>query len=211
MSVHIGAALHADLAAMERICIATADQGHHPPPLRLVPDLLPAIWLTPYMQQGADTVCLVARDTDSATDEGGRILGYCIASRDARSFAEHLALTWFPQVRARLGARIPESTPADQALWDMVCHPVVPEAPWLHDHPGEAHIDLSAEAQGLGLGRRLLDAMASHLRRDGVRGFFLGVDPLNTNAQGFYEHLGLETLRPRGAGGGPVYGVSLVR
>lgn len=209
-AVRIGDALPGDLAAMERICIETADQGHDPVPERHLPELLPAIWLTPYMEQGVDTVCLVARDAGSAPGEVGRVLGYCIASRDARRFAEHLARDWFPRVRARLEPLAADLTPADRALWDMIRHPVPPDDSWLAGHPAEVHVDLSAAARGLGLGRRLLAAMEEHLRRDGVRGFFLGVDPLNVNAQGFYEHLGLTTLRPRGSDG-PVYGASLAR
>ena len=213
--IRIGEAHALDLHAMEQICIDTADQGHDPTPERHLPALLPAIWLTPYMAPDADTVCLVARrDAPShvaGADPVGRsdILGYCIASRDARAFAERLAGDWFPRVRARLEPLATDLTPADRAPWDMIRHPVVPDEPWLHDHPGEVHVDLLPQARGLGLGRRLLDAMGEHLRADGVRGFFLGVDPLNEGAQGFYEHLGMRTLRPRG-GRGPVYGVSLV-
>ncbi len=215
-AVRIGPARAGDLPAMEQVCIDTADQGHDPRPVRRMPELLPAIWLTPYMAPDADTVCLVARrDAPShvaGAETVGRsdILGYCIASRDARAFAERLAGDWFPRVRARLEPLATDLTPADRAPWDMIRHPVVPDEPWLHDHPGEVHVDLLPQARGLGLGRRLLTAMEDQLRRDGVRGFFLGVDPLNVNAQRFYEHLGMRTLRPRG-GRGPVYGMSLVR
>lgn len=206
--IRIDTARAEDLAAMERICIDTAGEGHDPRPHLVHPELVTAIWLTPYMEPGADTVCLVART--STSHEGGRVIGYCIAARDARSFARGVAERWFPQVRARLEDRLDEFTPADAALWNVVCHPVVPDDPWLGEHPAEVHIDILPDGQGRGLGRKLLEAMSTELGREGVRGFFLGVDPANTSAQGFYEHLGLALLRPREAGG-PVYGRRLTR
>lgn len=56
----------------------------------------------------------------------------------------------------------------------------------------EAEIKLlivGAEGQGLGLGRKLLDAAGRQVRRAGGRGFFLITD--DCCDVGFYEHLGL--------------------
>jgi len=72
---------------------------------------------------------------------------------------------------------------------------------------GEAEIAtlyLLAEAQGLGLGKQLLLAVARAMAAQGARSLMLSVLEDNARARGFYEHLGgvAEPPRPeRGPGG----------
>ncbi len=54
-------------------------------------------------------------------------------------------------------------------------------------YPAHLHIDLLPEAQGQGLGSRLMDALKAHLRALGVRGVFLCVGKNNKNALRFYK------------------------
>ena len=138
-AVRIGPARAGDLPAMEQVCIDTADQGHDPRPVRRMPELLPAIWLTPYMAPDADTVCLVARrDAPShvaGAETVGRsdILGYCIASRDARAFAERLAgdmwasaagmdgaLPWVHRVELTMPANFPDPDTPTHARYQFI-------------------------------------------------------------------------------------------
>jgi ribosomal protein S18 acetylase RimI-like enzyme len=189
---------------MEDVCIRTADQGHEPRPARAFPQFLSDIWLTPYMRQDAATVCFVAREDGL----GGKVIGYCIAALDAHTFEESLAKEWYPSIRGKYLSRVHEFTPADRGLWKLISSPVPVHSDWLKYYPAEVHIDILPDGQGLGVGRRLMSAMTKELQKRGVKGFFLGVDPLNTNAQGFYKHMGFVTIVPRGAGG-PIYGVSL--
>jgi ribosomal protein S18 acetylase RimI-like enzyme len=66
--------------------------------------------------------------------------------------------------------------------------------------PGEAEIAtlyLLREAQGLGLGRRLLVGAARALSAQGARSLMISVLKDNDRARGFYEHLGGEAEPPR--------------
>lgn len=193
-----------DLSAMEDICIRTADQGHNPRPERHFPQFLSDIWLTPYMRPDAPTVCLVARESGRA----GKVIGYCIAALDAHSFEEALARDWYPRLQDEYRDEVSEFSAADLGLWKIISSSVPVHADWLKRYPAEVHIDILPNGQGRGLGRRLMSAMTTELQRAGVRGFFLGVDPLNVNARSFYEHMGFVTIVPEG-NGGPVYGSAL--
>lgn len=65
---------------------------------------------------------------------------------------------------------------------------------------GEAEIAtlyLLREAQGLGLGRRLLVGAARALAAQGARSLMISVLEGNLRARGFYEHLGGEAESPR--------------
>jgi GNAT superfamily N-acetyltransferase len=114
-------------------------------------------------------------------------------------------MAWYPKVRAHYAERMDDFTKADRALWNIMSRPATFSGDWVKRYPAETHIDILSEGRGFGLGRRLIESMEKELQRHGVRGFHLGVDPLNTNAQAFYEHLGLELLVPVSAGG-PTYG-----
>lgn len=62
------------------------------------------------------------------------------------------------------------------------------------EYPAHLHIDLLPVVQGGGVGRRLIATLLDELRRRGVRGVHLGVDPQNVGAAAFYERLGFERL-----------------
>ena len=61
-------------------------------------------------------------------------------------------------------------------------------------YPAHLHIDLLPETQGQGLGRRLIETLFAELRRRGVKGLHLGMNPENTGAAAFYERLGMQRL-----------------
>lgn len=201
----IGHARITDLPVLERICRDTADVGHEPMPHRRFPDLLPAVWLTPFLVMGA-TTALVTRPAGPSPSAGP--VGYCVAAWDAATFERRLDELWWPRQRARFGSHVGEFTVDDARVWSRVEHPRHTQGPWLGDHPAVLHIDILPCAQGAGLGRRLIAAMLADLRSRGVAGVHLGVDPLNTGARAFYEHLGFATLVTADEGG-PVYGMRL--
>ncbi|WP_175984914.1 GNAT family N-acetyltransferase [Microbacterium tenebrionis] len=79
--------------------------------------------------------------------------------------------------------------------------------PYAAEYPAHLHIDLLPEAPGQGAGRRLIQTLFTELRRRGVPGLHLGMDPANTSAAAFYERLGMQRLP--GADGSLVYGIRL--
>jgi ribosomal protein S18 acetylase RimI-like enzyme len=80
--------------------------------------------------------------------------------------------------------------------------------------PGEAEVAtlyLLRAAQGQGLGRRLLAAIARALAARGARSLVISVLRDNIGARGFYEHLGGEAepaRQERGPGGALLYEVA---
>ncbi|MET0353639.1 MAG: GNAT family N-acetyltransferase, partial [Plantibacter flavus] len=68
----------------------------------------------------------------------------------------------------------------------------------LAQYPAHLHIDLLPETQGMGVGRRLIDAFCGLLAERGVPGVHLGVGVSNTGAQQFYQRTGFTRVE-----GGP--------
>ncbi|MCI1901764.1 MAG: GNAT family N-acetyltransferase [Bifidobacteriaceae bacterium] len=213
-----------DLAAMEKICELTVDQGIEPKPSRNFLQFVPAIWLTPYMTLGTAasgiasdatsgttpdtrTICLVARLREKGSAESS-VIGYCISALNAHEFETSVAQNWYPQLRAQYQSRVGEFTASDKGTWRIIAHPEPVEEAWLGKYPAETHINILANGRGLGVGRHLLETMSTELRVAGIPGFYLGTAPLNVKAHRFYEHMGYELIAQE-EGGGPVYGVVL--
>jgi GNAT superfamily N-acetyltransferase len=77
--------------------------------------------------------------------------------------------------------------------------------PHAADYPAHLHIDLLPETQGQGVGRQLIETLSAELRRRGVPGVHLEVDPANTGAAAFYERIGMQRLAT--APGGSAFGI----
>ena len=61
-------------------------------------------------------------------------------------------------------------------------------------YPSHGHIDLLPQARGRGIGRRCMSFLERQLAAAGSTGLVLGVDPRNTEAQGFYAAIGYERV-----------------
>ena len=61
-------------------------------------------------------------------------------------------------------------------------------------YPAHLHIDLLPPYQGGGHGRALIDTFLAAAAREGAAAVHLGVNPENTRALGFYEHLGFRPI-----------------
>jgi ribosomal protein S18 acetylase RimI-like enzyme len=64
------------------------------------------------------------------------------------------------------------------------------------DYPAHFHIDLLPEAQSHGFGRQLIEQFCDSAKASGAGGVHLGVARRNTNAIGFYRHLGFREIAP---------------
>ncbi|GHS89166.1 hypothetical protein AGMMS50218_14780 [Actinomycetota bacterium] len=97
-----------------------------------------------------------------------------------------------PDLRSEPGPQLV----ADDGMQDAVLvrrlhHPEeIAPADVLAQYPAHLHIDLLPRAQGGGLGRRLITALADALRERGVPGVHLGVEARNTGARAFYARIG---------------------
>ncbi len=67
------------------------------------------------------------------------------------------------------------------------------------EYPAHLHIDILPEYQHMGIGKKLMQALLTHLKNTGVKGVMLIVSPDNKNAISFYEKCGF-TAVSHGAG-----------
>ncbi|MER6581045.1 GNAT family N-acetyltransferase [Nonomuraea sp. NPDC001023] len=141
----------------------------------------------PYRAYSSDLAWVLAAEGDAP-------VGYFLAVADTVAFEDRLEREWWPPLRAR-GPRPPvrPGTP-DAWLRSYVDQPPRTPTDITTRFPAHIHVDLLPEAQGGGYGRRLWETAMDALRRRGVHGVHLGVAARNTDAQGFYRHLGLHLL-----------------
>lgn len=183
----------ADLTRLEEICILTGDSGEDATTLYTFPELLPAVYATPYVLHAPDLAWV-------ALDDTGQAAGYVIASADVLEFDRWRERQWWPALRERfpLGS-VPEGSRDEQLISWALHAPISRDAGLVSEFPAELHIDLLPTLQGLGCGRRLMDTALAALEARGVPGVHLGVSSVNERAVGFYRHLGFVEL-DRGPG-----------
>ncbi len=177
----------ADAPALYRICLLTGDAGGDATTLHADQDLLGEVYVGPYLHL-APSVAVVA------VDEDGAAVGYVLGTPDTRAFALACEAQWWPALRTRhplvAADGAPGRTPADQAVVELLHAPPALDRDLFPAYSAHLHIDLLPRAQGRGAGRALMDHMIDRLHSAGATGVHLGVDPRNTSALSFYEHLG---------------------
>lgn len=179
-------AVPGDRAALGAICRATA----LPPQPGADPDLLPAVYVDPYLAFDPG-YALVMEDGDGPC-------GYALAAFDTGAFEERCEREWWPPLRERWPA--PDEArraawSADEQLAAVVHAPHRAPADVRRLYPSHLHVDLLPHAQGQGWGRRLLVRLFDLLARDGSHGVHLGVARRNEGAQRFYARLGFATVQ----------------
>lgn len=187
-----------DSAWLADVCVRTGlggedARGHYDDP-----DVLPAIFATPYAELEPELV-LVA-------DDGERVIGYVLGTADTAAFYDRFRRVWLPTVADRFPAPDEGAEGPDAAMRKLLHHAEGMHVPAFDEHyPAHLHIDLLPEGQGRGLGRALLETWLDALRARGVPGVHLGVNPENTRARAFYDRLGFTSLTAPGAPPGAVH------
>ena len=169
-----------DLPGMYRVCLETAEP-------HVNPDLLGHVYAGPYVVAQPAFARVVA-DTSGVS-------GYIVGCPDTRAFEAWCADSWWPALRAQypLGS----GADLDAGLTRLLHDPPRSPDDVVSGHPAHLHINILASAQRRGHGRALIDWLCAELVEHGVTGVHLGVDPANSNAIGFYHHLGLPVLLER--------------
>jgi ribosomal protein S18 acetylase RimI-like enzyme len=132
----------------------------------------------------------------------GSVIGYIVGAADSAAYYAAFRARWLPTVAGRFPG--PEGPPRDldETISDLLHNPermLVTQI--AARYPAHLHIDLLPEGQRRGLGRRLMNAFLDALRRRGVPGVHLTMDPANTGARAFYDRIGFTEL-PHPAGDG---------
>lgn len=177
----------ADRDALYEICVRTADAGGDATGIIADDRLWGDVWAAPYAVRHPDLAWVV-----EAPD--GRTIGYLVATDDTDAFERWFHEEWWPSMQDRY----PVSGAAEPTRQDRIIRYASGRAPGVEKHvaryPAHLHIDLLPETQGQGLGRRLIETLFAELRRRGVRGVHLGMNPANAGAGAFYERLGMHPL-----------------
>jgi ribosomal protein S18 acetylase RimI-like enzyme len=175
-------AVEADRDALYDICVRTGDAGGDARHLVTRHRLYGHLWAGQYLTF-ATTFSLVA-------DHDGEVVGYVLGAPDTGAFEAALRLDWWPQLQ-RMHPLPGDGTPTDIELIGRLHQPDRTDERITAKYPSHLHINLLPSAQGLGLGRAMMQTIFSLFREAGSIGAHLGVNPRNAHAVGFYEHLGL--------------------
>lgn len=184
-----------DRSAVADICVRTGDGGQDATGLYSSDDLLPDIYALPYVDHEPELAFVV--------DNGERAVGYILGTADTRAFAEWFSSEWWPSVAAAHNGR----TDTERSILASAANPDRMLVAAVDAYPAHLHIDLLPEAQGHGLGRRLVETLAAALADRGVPGLHLVVGTDNTAAQAFYRRVGFTELAADA--GGVVMGMPL--
>jgi ribosomal protein S18 acetylase RimI-like enzyme len=192
-----------DLARLREICLLTGAAGGDATGLYSSDDLLPDLFLEPYVTFAPGWAWVVELDDPGA---GPRIQGYLVAVSDTRAFTSWWADTWTPWF-ATLYPRPEQPYSEEERLVMRGYHPDEIEIAEVDDYPAHLHVDLLPAAQGQGWGTKLIGRLRSELADVGVPGVYASLDAENVTAPGFYDKLGFTEL-PSSSPEGPVYGIA---
>ena len=171
-----------DRADVADVCVRTGDGGEDATGLFSSDTLLPDIYSVPYVDREPELAFVV--------DNGERVVGYILGTADTRSFAQWFSTQWWPSVADRYG----RSSESERNIVASAGNPERMLVAAVDEYPAHLHIDLLPEAQGHGLGRRLVETLVAALAARGIPGLHLVVGTDNTKAQAFYRRVGFAEL-----------------
>lgn len=175
-----------DADAVSRICVLTGDAGGDATGLFSSDELLPDVFVRPYVTRHAELAFVVEADDR-------RVVGYIVGVPDTDAFEEWFHDEWWPSVAARYPLPDAERSREDGTV--IYAHGRRAGAePYGAEYPAHLHIDLLPEAQGQGWGRRLIETLVGALRERGVTGLHLTAAAENAGALLFYPRVGFTAL-----------------
>jgi len=175
-----------DLTMLYRICLLTGNRGKDASDLYKDPDILGHFYAAPYAVLEPE-LCLVV--TCAALP-----CGYILGTRDSALFYERSEEEWFPPLRKRYP--LPdENDVSNDARIIRLMHKGHEVNSDLLDYPAHLHIDLLPQAQGQGLGRKLIEMFTDKLREIGITALHLQVGKANPGAIAFYERIGFHLIK----------------
>lgn len=173
-----------DRSAVASICTRTGDSGADATGHFSTDELLPDVYALPYVDHEPELALLV--------DAGAGPIGYILGTADTAAFDRWFVDRWWPTVVGKYEAAASSGAASEQerGIVRSATERIGLAPELVAQYPAHLHIDLLPETQGMGLGRRLIDAFCGLLAERGVPGVHLGVGVSNTGAQRFYERTG---------------------
>ena len=150
------------------------------------------IWCRPYFMLCPEH-CFVL-------DDGGLAVGYIIGTADTKAFVEQWRKQYIPFLQSQ-GIDKPgpgvDTTQEDSpdALREIAHTPeeqLLKDSELVDAFPGQLHIDIRPQWQGLKMGTRSIVTFLEHMKQSGCKGVHLGMAASNVSAGRFYERFGFE-------------------
>jgi GNAT superfamily N-acetyltransferase len=186
VSINLRVAKLSDLPHLYDICRVTGNSGGDCSDLLSDAYIIGQYFCAPYLHYEIDS-CFVV-------DEGCLPGGYIIGVSDSNDFNTWMNSSWLPSIRAHYPSNMKVKSDLEAFLVELIHQDCVLDKD-LSEYPAHLHIDLLAQYQNQGLGRRLMQCFLDSLREKKVSGVHLGVDPLNKNAVAFYQKLGFSEIK----------------
>ncbi|MFE1321542.1 GNAT family N-acetyltransferase [Kitasatospora phosalacinea] len=176
----------ADRAALFDICVRTAENGGDSRQTYPDHELLPNIFAAPYAALEPDLAFVL--------DDGGRAVGYVLATADTPAFVRRFRDEWLPTLADRYPPPTGEPATPSEVMVHLLHTPERMVLPELADYPAHLHIDLLPSHQRAGHGRELMHTLLDALAAKGVGQVHLGMVTANTAARAFYDRLGFHVV-----------------
>jgi len=190
----------ADYGAVSAICTQTAEAGGDATGLYVSDELMPDVFVRPYVVYQPDLAFVV--------EDAQGVAGYIVGVADTAAFTQWFRREWLPR---EIAGRYEHTQPVvskDDLIRHLGFWPERMLIPELDEYPAHLHIDLLPRLQGQGWGRQLIETLASSLNDRGVPGLHLSMDAANTGARAFYDRLGFAEL-PSSTADAPLLGLRL--
>ena len=175
-----------DDEALAEVCVRTGAMGGDATGVFEPANLLPDIFLNPYLAHCPDLAWVVA-------DGKQPPVGYLVATADTLEFDQWFATQWWPTVAHRY-PRADRPTTMQEVVIETGYSQGRARNPLATEYPAQFHVDLLPVLQGRGFGRRLIEVLCDALRARGVPGVHLGAGKDNSGAIAFYHRIGFTPL-----------------
>jgi ribosomal protein S18 acetylase RimI-like enzyme len=175
-----------DLSSLYRICLLTGNSGGDATDLFEDPELIGHFYAAPYAFIEPE-LCFVLTYSGSPR-------GYILGTRNSQNFYKDCEQKWFPLLRERYPLPKKDNGSLDHRIIELIHEGHKPKND-LQEYPAHLHIDLLPEAQGKGLGRKLIEVFNNKLKELKVPAVHLEVGKKNPGAIQFYEKVGFERIK----------------
>ncbi|KAJ6539483.1 acyl-CoA N-acyltransferase [Mycena capillaripes] len=181
-------ATDADAPSLSRICLLTAEAGKSAESLHDFGELPGLVYAVPYVNLPTTWAFVLV---DESKDQ--LVVGYIVGSTDTRAYEQHAAEHWWPaHAENYLPSVMVREADKKYAVLLRNMH-TAPDAN-IAFSPAHMHINILEEYQGQGWGRKMVQTAVDHLKGEGLKGLWLGMDPRNTGARKFYDKLGFSAF-----------------
>lgn len=173
------------MAELYQVCLRTGDSGSDATGLHAHENMLGDVYVGPYVTFGSATSFSLINDDD-------HVVGYGLSVFDTEGLESECNRKWWPEIQSKYS--LLKDRQSECWLIHEIFNPSPSPKHLLRDYPSHGHIDLLPATQGIGFGRKMMEAMERSLTELGSPGFHLRVSPHNARALKFYSALNYQVI-----------------